>query len=64
MSQDAQHFRSRAADCRKLARSARDVRDSEMLNEIADELDEEARKIEAHCDPTEAARPNAKLMPD
>ena len=64
MSEDAQRFRGRAADCRKLARTARDVRDREMLNEIANELDEEAGKIEAESDLREAATPNATLKPD
>lgn len=44
---DASRFRSRAIDCRALAKSARTTVDAAMLEEIADELDEEARRIEA-----------------
>ena len=47
MSEEAVHFRNRATDCRALAKSARNPMDAEMLEEIADELDQEARKIEA-----------------
>ena len=43
---DAQRFRDRARDCRNLAKSARDIEDAVMLEEIAEELDVEARKIE------------------
>jgi hypothetical protein len=47
MSHDAKRFRDRATDCRALAKSARTEDDAAMLEEIADELDEEARKIES-----------------
>ena len=50
---DANRFRDRAIDCRNLAKSARDKMDAAMLEEIADELDAEARKIDAE----EAATP-------
>ena len=44
---DAKRFRDRAIDCRALAKSARDQVDAAMLEEIAEELDDEARTIEA-----------------
>ena len=47
MSEEALRFRKRAADCRALAKSARDARDRDLLNDIADDLDAEADKIEA-----------------
>ena len=47
MSEEALRFRRRAADCRALAKTARDARDRDLLNDIADELDAEADKIEA-----------------
>jgi hypothetical protein len=46
MGDDATRFRSRAIDCRALAKSARTEVDRAMLEEIAEELDAEARKIE------------------
>lgn len=42
----ARRFRRRAADCRALAQSVADKRDSELLMDIAEELDAEAEKIE------------------
>jgi hypothetical protein len=47
MPDDAQRYRNRARDCRALAKSARSEVDAAMLEEIAEELDDEARKIEA-----------------
>jgi len=47
MSEEALRFRKRAADCRALAKNARDARDRDLLNDIADDLDAEADKIEA-----------------
>ena len=44
---DAAHFRSRARQCRELARTARDAVSRRELNQIADELDAEAERIEA-----------------
>ena len=56
MSDDAKRFRDRALDCRNLAKSARAPIDAALLEEIAEELDEEARKIEEEeppkADPT------------
>jgi hypothetical protein len=50
MSDDAKHFRNRASDCRALSKGARNQVDKAMLEDIADQLDEEARKIDAdHC---------------
>jgi hypothetical protein len=46
MPDDAKRFRDRAVDCRALAKSARYQTDAEMLEEIAEELDDEARRIE------------------
>ena len=46
MQDDAKRFRDRARDCRNLALSTRHQADREMLEEIAEELDDEARKIE------------------
>lgn len=61
MSDDAQRFRRRAIDCRNISKGALNVEDRWMLEEIADELDDEARRIEAaSCDqiiPTNAAEP-------
>ena len=47
MSDDAKRFRSHAIDCRALAKVARHEGDAAFLEEIADDLDEEASKIEA-----------------
>jgi len=47
MSQDADRFRMRAAQCRRLADNARDEADRKQLNEMADELAAEADKIDA-----------------
>ena len=46
MSDEANYFRSRARDCRNLAKSSRNREDAAMLEDIAAEQDEEARKIE------------------
>ena len=56
MSDDAKRFRTRALDCRALSKGARTEADRAMLEEIADELDYEAQKIEA----AEAAKPEAE----
>ena len=50
MSDDAKRFRDRAKDCRALSKNARNAEDRQMLEEIADELDAEARRIEAEED--------------
>lgn len=47
MPDDAKRFRDRAMDCRNLAKAAHNQDDREMLEEIAEELADEARKIEA-----------------
>lgn len=47
MPDDAKRFRDRAMDCRNLAMAAHNQADREMLEEIAEELADEARKIEA-----------------
>ena len=46
MPYDAQRFRDRALDCRNLAKSARTLCDAAMLEELAYELDGEARNLE------------------
>jgi ribosomal protein S7 len=47
MLETAKRFRHRAIDCRNLAKSARSNVDAAMLEELADELLEEAQKIDA-----------------
>ena len=47
MKDDAAHFRKRAGTCRRLAREARDEAARKDLNQIADELEAEAERIEA-----------------
>jgi len=47
MPDDAKRFRDRATECRALAKGTRNQEDAELLEEIAAELDEEARKIGA-----------------
>jgi hypothetical protein len=64
MSEDVERFRRRAAECRELGRKARDQRDRELLDDIAEELDEEARKMETESEPSEVAKPGAKPNPD
>ena len=53
MSSDAKRFWERARDCMNLSKSARSPEDAAMLEEIAAELLEEAKRIEAE----EAASP-------
>jgi len=47
MSDESNQFRSRACECRFLAAGARDAVSRRELTEIADALDDEARKIDA-----------------
>ena len=47
MGDDAKRFRTRAQDCRNLAKGARHQCDREMLEDIAADLEEEADKIDA-----------------
>jgi len=47
MPDDAKRFRDRAQECRALAKSARNEVDAALLEDIAADLDEEARRIEA-----------------
>ena len=47
MTYNAQRFRDRARECRAIAEGMRDEAGAAMLEELADELDEEAGKIEA-----------------
>jgi len=61
MPYDAQRLRDRALDCRNLAKSARTLCDAVMLEEIAEELDDEARWIEAS---EKAAMQKPSKIPD
>ena len=47
MSEVSAQFRARAKQCRDLAASARDEYSREALTQMADELEEEAKKIES-----------------
>lgn len=47
MGDEATEFRLRAAHCRELAKTARDEVSCRELNNIADELDAEADRIDA-----------------
>lgn len=47
MPNDAKNLRDRALTCRNLAKSARSEVDASILEDMAAELDEEARMIEA-----------------
>ena len=51
MLNDAQRFRERAQDCRRLAEEARNPEDRRVLSEMAAELDAEADRIEAEEPP-------------
>jgi hypothetical protein len=46
MSDEAKRFRQRAYDCRQLAKGARDRRDQRLLEDIADDLEVEADKMD------------------
>jgi hypothetical protein len=48
MSDDAEHFRGRAADCRRLAENARYPEDQRILLQMAEELEAEAESIDAN----------------
>lgn len=47
MAEEAERFRSRARQCRELAKGARQKVDSETLSNMADDLDAEAARIDA-----------------
>jgi|KBSMisStaDraftv2_1062788.scaffolds.fasta_scaffold3951018_1 hypothetical protein len=47
MPNDAKRFRDRAMECRALAKGVRHDSDAALLEEIAEELDDEARKLDA-----------------
>ena len=59
MLDDARRLRNRAIDCRALSKSARNREDAVMLEEIGEELDAEARRIEAEHG--RAATPSARV---
>jgi len=44
---DAQRFRDRARDCLNIAKSTRNQADKEMLEDMAAELQAEAKRIDA-----------------
>lgn len=52
--QTSQGFRDRAKDCRNLAKGSRHVADRIMLEEIAEELDAEAKRMDAETDNDQA----------
>jgi hypothetical protein len=58
---DGRRFRDRAVECRALAKSARCEVDAALLEEIADEFDDEADKIEGkgHDGPGSAPVPRS-----
>jgi hypothetical protein len=47
MSEDAKRFRQRAVDCRAIASGTKNQADATLLEEMADELDAEADKIDS-----------------
>lgn len=47
MSNDSERFRRRARECRDIAAQTKDTWWSTMLLELADELEEEAERVEA-----------------
>ena len=51
MQDDLKRLRDRARECRALAKSARNESDAGLLEEIAEELDAKARRIEAEAKP-------------
>ena len=51
MPDDAMRFRERARDCRNLAKGARNEVDAAMLEDIAGELETEARRTELDSPP-------------
>jgi hypothetical protein len=46
MGEESDRFRSRAKQCRELAKDARDNQSRRTLNDMAEDLDAEAGKIE------------------
>ena len=63
MAYDPMRLRSRAIDCLNIAKGTRSEVDAEMLEEFADELEEEARKIEAEAKPKLGWTPQGGLQP-
>lgn len=59
MGEDASRFRERARQCRALAKDARDEEARRTLKEMAEELDEEAERIDAE----KAAAPKIVIEP-
>lgn len=51
MGEEADHFRSRAEQCRELAKTARAKEDRETLSQMAEDLDAEAARIDAEDAP-------------
>lgn len=46
MKSDAEAFRKRASDCRKLADGTKDPKAQDQLRDLANDLDDEAAKID------------------
>lgn len=46
MSEEAKRFRQRAIECRELAKTAHSAADAALLEEMAEDLDAEAGRIE------------------
>lgn len=51
MTEESDRFRMRALQCRELSKLARDDHSRQTLAQMADELDEEASRIEAEEGP-------------
>jgi len=54
------HFRDRARDCRNLAKGARNQADRMMLEDIAAELEAEARRIVADAKAAQSSAPHLR----
>ena len=59
MGEDAERFRGRARHCRILAKDARDGEARRTLNQMSNELDEEADRLDAE----EVASPKIIIRP-
>ena len=59
MSEESDRFRMRAHQCRELSKLARDDHSRQTLAQMADELDEEATRIEAENGPSDLIPPLA-----
>ena len=57
MSEESDRFRMRAQQCRELSKLARDDHSRQTLAQMADELDQEASRIEAEQNPSNLLPP-------